>query len=52
LPAFIVTKIQASMGVLRVPRSVELRGLDFDDNATYEAAIAEVQAAEKAEMKS
>jgi ammonia channel protein AmtB len=52
LPAYIVTKIQAGMGVLRVPRAVELRGLDFDENVTYEAAKADVQAAEKAEMKS
>jgi len=52
LPAFIVTKIQASMGVLRVPREVELRGLDYDDNATYEAAVADVKAAEQAALKS
>jgi hypothetical protein len=40
------------MGVLRVPRAVELAGLDYEDNDAYEAAMADVKAAETAELKS
>lgn len=52
LPAYVVTRIQASMGVLRVPRAVELAGLDYEDNDAYEAAMADVRAADHAELKS
>jgi ammonia channel protein AmtB len=52
LPAYVVTRIQARMGVLRVPRTVELAGLDYEDNDAYEAALADVKAAETAELKS
>ena len=48
LPAFIVSKIMNGMGMLRIPRKVELEGLDFDENSTYQAAVDEVRAAEKA----
>ena len=48
LPAFIVSKIMQGMGMLRIPRKVELEGLDFDENSTYQAAVDEVRAAEKA----
>ncbi|MEM8688788.1 MAG: ammonium transporter [Pseudomonadota bacterium] len=48
LPAFIVSKIMNGMGVLRIPRKVELEGLDFDENATYQAAVDEIRATEKA----
>lgn len=48
LPAYIVSKIMAGMGMLRIPRKVELEGLDFDENSTYQAAVDEVRAAEKA----
>jgi len=48
LPAFIVSKIMHGMGMLRIPRKVELEGLDFDENSTYQAAVDEVRAAEKA----
>ncbi|WP_282606376.1 ammonium transporter [Pelagibius sp. Alg239-R121] len=47
LPAFIVSKIMAAMGMLRVPEEVELLGLDFSTEEAYENAIADVQAAEK-----
>ena len=48
LPAYIVSKIMHGMGMLRIPRKVELEGLDFDENTTYQAAVDEVRAAEKA----
>ena len=46
LPAFIVSKILNGMGLLRIPRKVELEGLDFESNQAYEAAMADVIAAE------
>ena len=48
LPAWIVSKIQASMGVLRIPENVELQGLDFYENQSIDAAKAEIIAADKA----
>jgi len=42
LPGFIVAKILSLMGVLRVPREVELLGLDFADDADIEAARRDV----------
>jgi len=48
LPAYIVTRIQARMNVLRIPEKVEIQGLDFDDNAIYEAAKANIIASDKA----
>ena len=48
LPAYIVTRIQAGMNVLRIPEKVEIQGLDFDDNAIYEAAKADIIASDKA----
>jgi len=44
LPGFIVAKILSLMGVLRVPREVELLGLDFADDADIEAARRDVHA--------
>ena len=46
LPGFIVSKIMARLGLLRVPPEVELLGLDFRENEAYENAIKDVQAAE------
>ena len=46
LPAYIVSKILNGMGLLRIPRKVELEGLDFESNQAYEAAMADVIAAE------
>ena len=48
LTAWIVSKIQASMGVLRIPENVELQGLDFYENQSIDAAKAEIIAADKA----
>jgi len=48
LPAWIVAKILDGFGLLRVPRQVELMGLDFRTLADEEAARADVRAAEKA----
>ncbi len=48
LPAFIVSKIMAGAGVLRVPREVEIEGLDFSTNLAYEQAVADIQTAERA----
>lgn len=51
LPAWIVSKILNAMGLLRVPAKVELEGLDFKIDQEYEAAMAEIEAAEKALVK-
>ena len=48
LHAYVVTRIQASMNVLRLPEKVEIQGLDFGDNAIYEAAKADIIASDKA----
>ena len=52
LPAYIVAKIQAGMGVLRVPEEVELEGLDFDEHVTYEQAKADIMQADHAYLAS
>ncbi len=52
IPAFIVSKIMASLGMLRVPPEVELLGLDFRENEAYDNAIADVKAAEAAKTRS
>lgn len=38
LPAFVVAKLQAAAGVLRIPEAVELRGLDYAEHHAYEDA--------------
>ena len=48
LPAFIVSKIMASFGMLRVPKEVELVGLDYSTQEAYDAAVDDVRNAEKA----
>ncbi|MEM7191730.1 MAG: ammonium transporter [Pseudomonadota bacterium] len=48
LPAFIVSKIIDGLGLLRVPREVELMGLDFRTIHEEEAARQDVRNAEKA----
>jgi len=45
IPAYVVTRIQAAMGVLRIPEDVEVMGLDFAEHHAYEEAIAEITAA-------
>jgi ammonia channel protein AmtB len=51
LPGWVVSLILNSMGYLRVPRKVELEGLDFESEEAYRAAVDEVRAAEKAMVK-
>ena len=48
LPGWIVAKILHGMGVLRIPKKVELEGLDFESAEAHQAAIDDVVAAEKA----
>jgi ammonia channel protein AmtB len=47
LPAYIVSKIMASMGMLRIPAKAELQGLDHHSELAYQAAIDDVRAAER-----
>ena len=47
LPGWIVAKILAAAGMLRIPKQVELLGLDFRTNQEEQAAAAEVRAIEK-----
>ena len=51
LPAYVVSKILNAMGLLRIPRKIELEGLDFESEEAYRAAVDEVRAAEKAMVK-
>ena len=51
IPTYIVAKILDASDLLRVPREVELVGLDFEDREAYEAAVADVTAAERAMVK-
>ena len=48
LPRWGLAKIQQAAGVLRIPREVELQGLDFSENRAFEAAQSDVINAEKA----
>jgi len=48
IPAWVVSKILNSFGLLRVPRQVELMGLDFKSLHEQEQARADVRGAEKA----
>ncbi|EBA02053.1 ammonium transporter family protein [Rhodobacterales bacterium HTCC2150] len=51
LPAYIVTRIQAARGTLRIPAEVELQGLDMGEHEAYEEAIAEITAASAEHIK-
>ena len=51
IPTYIVVKILDGADLLRVPREVELVGLDFQDREAYDAAVADVTAAERAMVK-
>ena len=48
LPGWGLAKIKQAAGVLRIPREVELQGLDFSENRAFEAAQSDVINAEKA----
>ena len=47
LPGYIASRILAAFGLLRIPKEVELLGLDFQSIKEEEAAAAEVREAEK-----
>ena len=47
IPGWVVAKILAAAGMLRIPKQVELLGLDFRTNEEEQAAAAEVRATEK-----
>ena len=47
LPGFIVAGILKGMGILRIPREVELLGLDFAEAKDEEAAAADVREASR-----
>ena len=51
-PVLILSWILNAFGLLRVPVRAEIAGLDFEGEAAYEAAIAEVKAAELAVLAS
>jgi Amt family ammonium transporter len=48
LPGYIGARILNSFGLLRIPRKVELEGLDFEGDEAYKAAVAEVVKTERA----
>ena len=47
----VVSKIMAALGVLRIPRPVEMMGLDFKTLAESQSARQELHEAEKALLK-
>jgi hypothetical protein len=51
VPVYIVCKILDSVGLLRVPKKVELEGVDFALNQAFEASVREVGTTEKAMIK-
>ncbi len=51
IPVWVLAKILHARGLLRVPAKVELEGLDFKGREAYDAAVAEITAAEKAMIK-
>jgi ammonium transporter, Amt family len=52
LPGWIMALVLNGFGILRVPRKVELEGLDFSTEEIYRAAIDEVREAELALLRS
>jgi ammonia channel protein AmtB len=51
LPAYILSKFFKAVGMLRVPKRVELMGLDFQSNLEYDRAVAEILDSERAEAR-
>ena len=45
IPAYVVARIQAARGTLRIPAEVELQGLDLGGQQAYDDAVAEITAA-------
>ena len=52
IPAYVVARIQAARGTLRIPPEVEVQGLDFGEHHAYEEAVAEITAANHAHLQS
>jgi ammonia channel protein AmtB len=52
IPAYIVSRIQAARGTLRIPEEVELQGLDLANQQAYNEAVAEITAASAEHIKS
>ena len=48
LPGWVVAKVLHGMDLLRVPKEIELMGLDFASNQDEQAAADDVREAEKA----
>ena len=46
LPAWVIGKIQKSMGMLRIPETVEIQGLDYAEHHEYEEAKAYIIASD------
>ena len=47
LPGFVVAKVLSAFGLLRIPREIELMGLDFQDMQTQREAEIEVRSAKQ-----
>ena len=47
LPAYLVTRLQSSLGILRIPEKIELQGLDFIENLSRESAKEQLAAIER-----
>jgi len=52
IPAYVVARIQAARGTLRIPAEVELQGLDLGGQRAYDDAVAEITAASAKHIKS
>lgn len=48
LPGYIAARVLNGFDMLRIPRKVELEGLDFEGEEAYEAAVKEIIQAERA----
>ena len=51
IPVYALAKVLNAFGMLRVPRKVELEGLDFANQQEYENAANEIIEAERAMVK-
>jgi ammonia channel protein AmtB len=51
IPGYLMARILKAFGLLRVPKRVELMGLDFQEDLERDEAVAEVLEAERAEAR-
>ena len=51
MPGYLMSKILKAFGMLRVPKRVELMGLDFASDLAYDNAVTEVLESERAEAR-